>query len=339
MSFRSTHPRVIRNVGFAILLALAACAPTAKTVVTAGPDTTQPSAAQTHQMGTSGTADASTMQQMEEAAVKAFPAKTQGVGGRVLRPRIVGGYNVFELTPKVVNWEVTPGQFVEAYGYNSEVPGPEIRVRQGDRIKVILHNALPEPTVIHFHGLTVPNAMDGVPFITQPPVQPGGSFTYTFTVRDGPGTYMYHSHENATVQVGKGLLGAFIVEPARRSWNIEQTIVLNDAQLGFTLNGKGFPATSPIVATLGQRALIRFINEGQMLHPMHLHGFHFTVVATDGHPVTPYVKDTIVVAPGERYDVLFTADNPGVWALHCHILPHVEGSQGMFGMVTAVIVR
>ena len=288
--------------------------------------------ASTPSMGTS-------MQAAEEAGVKAFPAKTEGVGGQTLRPRVVNGVKVFELTAEAVRWEVSPGQFVDAYGYNGQIPGPQIRVHRGDRVRVILHNALPEPTVIHFHGLTVPNAMDGVPFITQPPVEPGGSFTYSFRVVDGPGTYMYHSHENSTEQVGKGLLGAFIVEPATKTWDVDQTIVLNDSALGFTLNGKSFPATAPIVARLGQRVLVRFLNEGQMLHPMHLHGFHFTVVATDGHPVTPYLKDTLVVAPGERYDVLFTADNPGVWAFHCHILSHVEGPQGMFGMVTAVIVK
>ena len=330
--------RALRACSLSAFLALAACSPTARTVASDGiyPQT------HTTAMSSSGTpaSQASqSMEQMEEAGVKAFPAKTERLGGLILRPRIENGFKVFELTTRAVRWEVTPGQFVDAFGYNGQVPGPEIRVRQGDKIKVVLRNQLPESTVIHFHGLTVPNAMDGVPFITQPPVRPGETFTYAFTIVDGPGTYMYHSHENSTEQVGKGLLGAFIVEPKKRGWNVEQTLVLNDAALGFTLNGKGFPATAPILAKLGQRVLVRFINEGQMLHPMHLHGFHFTVVATDGHPVAPYLKDTLVVAPGERYDVLFTANNPGIWALHCHILPHVEGNQGMFGMVTAVIVK
>jgi FtsP/CotA-like multicopper oxidase with cupredoxin domain len=321
----------------ALSLVLSSCAPTPRPTVTAtGSDHTiapQPAAPAPPQV------DNTTMAAMEEAAVKAFPAKTQGLGGQVLRPRIVDGVKVFDLTTKAIRWEVMPGQFVDAFAYNGQVPGPEIRVRKGDRIRVVLHNALPESTVIHFHGLTVPNVMDGVPFITQRPVHPGESFTYGFRVVDDPGTYMYHSHQNATEQVGKGLLGAFIVEPPRKAWDLEQTIVVNDSALGFTLNGKGFPATAPISARLGDRVLIRFLNEGQMLHPMHLHGFHFTVIATDGHPVAPYLKDTIVVAPGERYDVVFTANNPGVWAFHCHILSHVEGPQGMYGMVTAVIVK
>ena len=318
------------------LLALVACAPTARTSATGDVHTqTQEPAAPSARAAQSGRS----MEEMEEAAVKAFPAKTEGVGGQILRPRTENGVKIFDLNAQAVRWEVTPGRFVDAFGYNGQVPGPEMRVRQGDKIRVVFRNQLPESTVVHFHGLTLPNAMDGVPFITQPPVRPGQTFTYAFTVLDGPGTYMYHSHENSTEQVAKGLLGAFIIEPARATWDVEETIVLNDGALGFTLNGKGFPATAPISVKRGQRVLIRFINEGQMLHPMHLHGFHFTVVATDGHPLAPpYEKDTIVVAPGERYDVRFTADIPGVWALHCHILPHVEGTQGMFGMVTAVIV-
>jgi FtsP/CotA-like multicopper oxidase with cupredoxin domain len=222
--------------------------------------------------------------------------------------------------------------------YNGQIPGPELHVRTGDRIKVVLHNQMPQSTAIHFHGLEVPNAMDGVPFLTQPPVKAGGSFTYEFTVKDAPGTYMYHSHHNATEQVTKGLLGAFVVDPPAKTWNVEQTLILGDGPLGFTLNGKGFPATQPITATLGQTVLVRFINAGQLSHPMHLHGFHFTVVARDARPIAPYVIDTLSVGPGEIYDATFTADSPGVWAFHCHILSHAESEHGMHGMVTAVIV-
>jgi FtsP/CotA-like multicopper oxidase with cupredoxin domain len=246
---------------------------------------------------------------------------------------------IFEITAAAVRWEVTPGRFMDAFAYNGQIPGPEIRVRKGDRIRVIMHNQLPESTAVHFHGVAVPNAMDGVPYITQPPIKSGETFTYAFRVVEEPGGYMYHSHFNATAQVGKGLLGAFIVEPSRRNWDVEHTMVLGDGELGFTLNGKGFPATTPIVAKRGQRILIRFMNAGQQLHPMHLHGVHFTVVGRDGRAITPNEIDTLTVAPGERYDALFTASLPGVWALHCHILPHVEGEHGMFGMVTAVIVQ
>lgn len=294
-------------------------------------------------VGAGGTAERSMtsaeMMAAEKAVIGAFPAKTAATGGLVLAPTLQDGVKVFELTPKPVRWEVTSGQFVDGYGYNGQIPGPQIRVRRGDRIKIIVRNELPEATTVHWHGLTVPNAMDGVPFITQPPIEPGKSFTYAYTVKDLPGTYMYHSHENALAQVGKGLLGSFIIEPAKPSWDIEQTVVIGDGPLGFTLNGKGFPATAPIVAKLGQRVLLRFMNAGQFLHPMHLHGFHFEVVTRDGQPVTPYTVDTLTVAPGERYDVRFIANEAGTWALHCHILSHVESERGMFGMVTAVIVK
>lgn len=280
------------------------------------------------------------MDAMHEAGVKAFPAKTAGLGGQIMAPTIVRGVKVFDLTTRAVSWEVSPGQLVDAYAYNGQVPGPEIHVRRGDRVRFVLHNRLPESTSIHFHGLTVPNAMDGVPYITQPVVKPGESFTYEFTIVDTPGTYMYHSHHNATIQVGRGLLGALIIDGGEDRWDVEQTMVLGDGELGFTLNGKGFPATAPIVARIGQRVLVRFMNEGQMIHPMHLHGFHFRVIARDGQPIpSPYSLDTVSVAPGERWDVEFVANQPGIWAFHCHILSHAESEHGMHGMVTAVIVK
>lgn len=274
-----------------------------------------------------------------EAGVKAFPAKTQGLGGQRLKPRIVGDVKVFDLTAKAVRWEVSPDEFVDAFAYNGQIPGPEIRVRKGDKIEVVVHNELAESTTVHFHGVTVPNAMDGVPYITQPPIRSGESFTYAFTVTDDPGTHMYHSHHNATIQVGKGLLGAFIVESAKKAWDIEQTIVISDGPLGYTINGKGFPATAPIVAAQGKRVLIRYMNEGQQIHPMHLHGFPSTVIARDGRPTTPYTVDTLSVAPGERYDIVVTPTLKGVWAFHCHILSHAESEHGMHGMVTALIVE
>lgn len=280
------------------------------------------------------------MDDAHEAGLKAFPAKTDGLGGQVMTPTIRDGVKTFNLTAAEVRWEVAPDQFVQAFAYNGVVPGPEIRVRRGDRVRVVLRNDLPESTSIHFHGLTVPNEMDGVPFVTQDPVEPGGTFTYAFTVVDRPGTHMYHSHHNAAAQVGKGLLGAFIVEPERDTVDLDQTMVLGDGPLGYTLNGKGFPATAPLVVQKGDRVRVRFMNEGQLIHPMHLHGFHFDVIARDGYPIRePYRVDTLSVAPGERYDVEFTANLKGVWAFHCHVLGHAESEHGMHGMVTAVIVQ
>jgi FtsP/CotA-like multicopper oxidase with cupredoxin domain len=250
---------------------------------------------------------------------------------------------IFELTASKIQWETAPDIHVEAYAYNGQVPGPQIRVREGDRVKIILKNELPESTAIHFHGLELPNAQDGVPFITQPPVKSGASFTYEFIVPNS-GSHMYHSHHNSAKQVGLGLLGAFLVEPkvpreVERS-DVDHVMVLNDGMHGYTFNGKGFPATEPIVARLGQKVRIRFMNEGMMIHPMHLHGMHMTVFAKDGWQLpAPWRCDTLNVAPGERYDVIVNCNNPGTWAFHCHILPHAESDHGMLGMVTALIVQ
>ena len=162
--------------------------------------------------GASELAAAQAMDAMHEKGIKAFPAKTAGLGNQLLVPRIENGVKVYDITAKKIQWETEPGHMVEAWAYNDQVPGPQIRVTSGDRVKVILHNQLPESTAIHFHGLELPNAMDGVPFITQPPVKPGESFTYEFVVPNH-GSHMYHSHHNSAKQVGLGLLGAFIVEP------------------------------------------------------------------------------------------------------------------------------
>ena len=287
---------------------------------------------------------AEAMDKMHEAGVKAFPAKTAGKGNQPLAPRIEKGVKVFELTAEKIQWETAPGQMVEAWAYNKQVPGPQIRVREGDRVRFILHNKLEQSTAVHFHGLELPNDVDGVPFITQPPVKPGASHTYEFTVPEGNfGSHMYHSHHNAAQQVGLGLLGAFLVEPKNPSAieraDVDYTLILNDGAHGYTFNGKSFPATEPLTAKAGQKLRIRFMNEGMMIHPMHLHGMHMTVIAKDGWNLpAPWKCDTLNVAPGERYDVVVNCKSPGVWAFHCHILPHAESEHGMFGMVTAVIV-
>lgn len=288
-------------------------------------------------------ASADAMDAMHEKGMKAFPAATKMKGGQRMEPRIEKGVKIFELTAKETKWETVPGVFVTAWAYNGMVPGPEIRVREGDRVRVVLKNELPESTVIHFHGLELPIALDGVPFITQPPIKPNTSYNYEFTVPNS-GSHMYHSHHNSAKQVGMGLLGAFIVEPkqprAIEKVDVDYVMVLNDGFHGYTLNGKGFPATEPIVAKLGQKVRLRFMNEGMMIHPMHLHGMHMTVIDKDGWPQPqPWKCDTLNIAPGERWDVIVNCTNPGTWALHCHILPHAETEHGMFGMVTALVVQ
>jgi uncharacterized cupredoxin-like copper-binding protein len=270
---------------------------------------------------------------------------TEGVGAQVLPPTVLpDGTKQFTLTAAITDWEVSPGKTVQAWTYNGTVPGPTIHVDPGDHVQVVLDNQLPESTVIHFHGITVPNAMDGVPDITQPPVKPGEKFTYDFVASTTPEVGMYHSHHHAEQQVPDGLMGAFLIgempTPAGVAPTQELPLVLNDAGvIGLSLNGKSFPATAPVVARQGDWVEIHYMNEGLQIHPMHLHGLPQLVVAKDGFPLEPYRVDTLNVAPGERYTVLVQASAPGVWAWHCHILTHAEGADGMFGMVTTFVVQ
>jgi FtsP/CotA-like multicopper oxidase with cupredoxin domain len=316
--------------------------------------TTMPSAGMTAQQ----------MADMHKAGVQAFLAgdQTSTQGNQPLAPTRDGTTKVFTLTAQNVQWEVSKGQFVDAMAFNGQIPGPQIEVSYGDHVRIELQNQLDQPTVLHFHGMTVPNVQDGVPYVTQDPIMPGEYWTYEFTVKDPPGMYVYHSHFNSTEQVGAGLYGALMVQPQGGAWpyraanvnlqtgavtiggpvaiDVEQTLFLGDGPLGYVLNGKSFPATTPIVAKKGDWVLIHMANDGSMLHPMHLHGYHFEVVAQDGFPLqNPYMADTLVIAPGQRFDVLVHAVYPGAWAFHCHILPHVEGPQGMYGMVTALVVQ
>ena len=287
-----------------------------------------------------------------EQGVKDFLAgkETDTYGNQPFEPTMDGNVKVFDLTVEEIQWEVAKGQFVDAMAFNGQVPGPEIRVSEGDRVRFVVQNQMTEPFVLHFHGLTVPNSEDGVPYITQPPVMPGEYWTYEFTIKDPPGMYVYHSHFNSAEQVGKGLYGSLIVEPSGGDWapaygaqpDVEYTMFVGDGALGYNLNGKSFPATQPLVADEGDWVLIHMANDGSLLHPMHLHGFHFMVVGEDGYPLSKqnrYLADTLVIAPGSRFDIMVKADYPGAWAFHCHILPHAEGPEGMFGMVTALVVQ
>jgi FtsP/CotA-like multicopper oxidase with cupredoxin domain len=295
------------------------------------------------------------MSRMMDESVKAFPAETEGAGNQVLEPkRGADGAKVFELEASVVDWEVEPGKTVEAWAYNGMVPGPQIKLDVGDHVRIKLTNNLPMATDLHLHGINVPNDMDGVAPITQDAIQPGESFTYEFTT-DEPAVAMYHAHHHGQMQVPNGLLGTVIVGdtalprgktvsgyqiPADLEVSQELPLVLNDSgAIGYSLNGKSFPATAPITAKQGDWALVHYFNEGGQIHPMHLHQFDQVVVAKDGYPLDqPYVVDTLNVAPGERYSVLVKFDRPGTWVWHCHILNHVERETGMYGMVTAVVV-
>jgi len=301
-------------------------------------------------------ADYQRMDEAMEATIAEFPAETEGVGNQVLEPEVLAdGTKRFEVTAAVTEWEVAPGQVVEAWSYNGMVPGPSIRLDVGDRVELVVNNDLPMGTDVHLHGIDVPNEMDGVAPVTQDLVKPGESFTYRFTA-DEPAVAMYHAHHHAQMQVPNGLFGTVIVGdvalprgrsvggeaiPADLRVSQEIPMVLNDAGvIGYSLNGKSFPATAPVAAETGDWVLVHYFNEGTQIHPMHLHQFDQVVVAKDGYPLDqPFVADTLNVAPGERYSVLVQLDEPGTWVWHCHILPHVERDTGMFGMVTAIVVE
>jgi FtsP/CotA-like multicopper oxidase with cupredoxin domain len=299
---------------------------------------------------------------MDEAmteSIAQFPAETEGQGNQLLEPTVAAdGTKTYELTAEITSWEVAPGQTVDAWTYNGTAPGPMIRVDIGDHVRVVLHNELPMGTDLHMHGINVDNANDGVAPATQDLIAPGESFTYEFTA-DEPAVAMYHAHHHAQLQVPNGMFGTIFVGdvalprgrtiggaggeavPADLRVAHELPLVLNDAGvIGYSLNGKSFPATAPIAANQGEWMLVHYFNEGTQIHPMHLHQFDQIVVAKDGFPLdAPYVADTVNVAPGERYSVLVHLDEPGTWVWHCHILNHVERETGMFGMVTAVVVE
>lgn len=289
-------------------------------------------------------------------SVLQFPAETQGRGNQPLAPEVLpDGTKRFELTASVIDWEVRPGEIVPAWAYNGTVPGPRIDLEVGDLVEVEITNELPIGTDIHWHGVDVPNDQDGVSPITQELVTSGQTCTYRFTVTE-TAIGMYHAHAHAHESVPNGLFGTLYVGdvplptgrtvsgievPADLQVAQDLPMVLNDAGvIGLSLDGKSFPATAPIVATTGDWIRMTYFNEGLQVHPMHLHGFEQIVVAKDGEPLdSPYAADTVLVAPGERYTVLFQAAAPGTWVWHCHILNHVESSEGMFGMVTALVVQ
>jgi manganese oxidase len=277
--------------------------------------------------------------------------------GLATAPKPTGKVREFQLVAKEVPWEIAPGVSVPAITYNGQVPGPLIRVMEGDTLRVTLKNELTQDTTIHWHGLHVPNAMDGVAGVTQPPIKPGESFTYEFPASHA-GTFMYHSHLNATAQIDRGLYGPIIIDPATPpptrfdkdfvmmlgAWNTnampEGGHAMVDAQTMdeaaggmtmnynyFTINGKSYPSTEPWTVNEDDLVRVRMSNISNLAHPMHLHGGDFTVVAKDGEPIRPELQqrmNTLSLDAGEIYDVVFRADNPGTWVFHCHELHHTE---------------
>lgn len=250
------------------------------------------------------------------------------------------GVKVFHLTAEVVKTQLIPGmKEMVGWGYNGSIPGPTIEIDEGDRVRVVLHNKLPESTTIHWHGLEVPVHMDGTPFISQPPIEPGESFTYEFTVNQN-GTFFYHSH--GAMQEMMGMIGLFVVHPKipnkphchkdfgliLQEWALlPNNPVPNSLAMEFnwlTINGKAGPATTPLIVKQGERVRLRVVNLGMDHHPMHIHGHQFFVTGTEGGRIPEtgwYPGNTVLVGVAQARDVEFEAIYPGDWMFHCH-LPH-----------------
>jgi hypothetical protein len=249
------------------------------------------------------------------------------------------GVKVFHLVAEPVKQEILPGRVLDLWGYNGSAPGPTIQANEGDRVRVVFDNHLPEPTSIHWHGFEIPEAMDGVPGIGQKPVPPGGRFVYEFTLHQH-GTYFYHSH--MAMQEMLGMLGAFIMHP-KEAYSpavasdyvilLQEYAVLpnnnvpNTMNMEFnwlTFNGKVGPAATPLVVRQGDRVRIRMINLGMDHHPIHLHGFTFWITGNEGWrlPEAQWMRrNTALVGVAQAQDIEFIANTPGSWMLHCH-LPH-----------------
>jgi FtsP/CotA-like multicopper oxidase with cupredoxin domain len=271
-------------------------------------------------------------------------------GDRELAYRIENGVKVFNLTPAAIRWTILPGVAVDAYAYNGQVPGPRIRIREGDRVRIHVKNELPEITTVHWHGLILPNQMDGPAEVTQEPIKPGGSYDYEFTAVQH-GTYFYHPHAKPDRTQALGLYGAFIIDPANpadevkadheyviqlQEWLLREGLTYPAMPMDggqpnyFTINGKAYPATDTVSMKVGETLKVRFIgtNNG-LIHPMHIHGGPFQVVAVDGQTLAPaqrYMADVVDVGPGQRYDVVWTARRPGKWLVHCHIPHHTTNN-------------
>ena len=270
--------------------------------------------------------------------------------GSTLPFKIVDGVKVFHLIAEPVEHKFMPGLKASCWGYNGSTPGPTIEAVEGDRVRIYVTNKLPESTSVHWHGIRVPNGMDGVSGLTQPPIEPGDTWQYEFTL-PSPGTFMYHPHQDDMTQQAMGMMGMFIVHPrvagATRvdrdyvimlsEWRIDPgtSRPVTTEMLDFnvlTMNSCVYPATEPLVAQTGERVRIRFGNLGAMdHHPIHLHGFQMVLTETDGGIVpvpARYPMNTVLVPAGSTRSVEFIADNPGDWPMHCHMTHHAMNQMG-----------
>ncbi|MEO8847144.1 MAG: copper oxidase [Casimicrobiaceae bacterium] len=271
------------------------------------------------------------------------------LNGWTLPWRMTNGVKEFHLVAQPVVREIAPGMKANLWGYNGQSPGPTIEVVEGDRVRLFVTNKLPEHTTIHWHGQRLPNGMDGVAGLTQPPIQPGKTFVYEF-VAQRAGTFMYHPHADETAQMSMGMMGLWIThprEPALMPVDRDFAFLLNaydidpgsatpriNTMLDFnlwTFNSRAFPGIAPLVVRRGDRVRIRIGNLTMTNHPIHLHGHEFVVTGTDGGwtpPGSRWPEVTVDVAVGQMRAIEFVADQAGDWALHCHKSHHTMNAMG-----------
>jgi manganese oxidase len=269
--------------------------------------------------------------------------------GRTLPYRMDNGVKEFHLIAEPVEKEFAPGMKIKSWGYNGSSPGPMIEAVEGDRVRLLVTNRLPEHTTIHWHGILLPSGMDGVGGVSQPHIKPGETYAYEFTLKQH-GTHMYHPHADEMVQLALGMMGLFVIHPRAREEGAPDrdfAIMLHEQAVHpgtyrpdpsvmldfntFSLNGKVFPATEHLVAKLGERVRIRFGNLSMNQHPMHLHGFKFEITGTDGGLIPKSARWPVATVPvpvGSTRDIEFVADEPGDWVLHCHKSHHTMNAMG-----------
>lgn len=268
--------------------------------------------------------------------------------GSTMPWKMDNGVKVFHLIAEPVKREFTPGLMVNCWGYNGQTPGPTIEAVEGDRVRIYVTNKLPEKTSVHWHGMLLPNGMDGVTGLTQPGIEPGETYVYEFTLRQH-GTLMYHPHADEMTQIALGMVGFFIIHPRVPEVHIDRDFAIHLGEWKiladtatpnamemtdfnyFTFNSRVYPGTDTLVVKRNQRVRIRIGNITMDEHPIHLHGHTFWITGTSGGriPASAHIpSNTVLVPVGDTRDVEFVADNPGDWAFHCHRTHHT-----MNGMV------
>jgi FtsP/CotA-like multicopper oxidase with cupredoxin domain len=271
------------------------------------------------------------------------------LNGWTLPWRMNGDWKEFHLVAEPVEREFAPTMTAHLWGYNGQAPGPTIEAVEGDKVRIFVTNKLPEHTTVHWHGMLVPNGMDGVGGVTQPHIEPGKTFVYEFELK-GSGTFMYHPHSDEMVQMAMGMMGMFVVHPRDPQFrrvdrdfvfimsayaidpgtSLPRVSEMTDFNM-WTWNSRVFPGIDPLPVRLGDRVRVRMGNLTMTNHPIHLHGHHFAVTCTDGGWVpesAQWPETTIDVPVGaiRAFDVV--VDNPGDWAFHCHKSHHTMNAMG-----------